>query len=445
MTWYVRTETREFGPLSEQALRAIAATGQIDGRTLVRRSVREEWVSVATVPGILPPAGRVASPPVARAAVPPPEPKPAPKHAPDPPPASAPPELTLALAPDPPSTSAPDSTFVLVPEPRRALSPTPPPTPAPARTLEGLPIPEPGPDIATPWRRFWARWLDVIFGACIVGFVLGTIRPSLYQPGGWGLEHSQLLGWLVTPVVMVLDAVIYAIFGNTLGKMIAGIAVREEHGGGRLAFFVYLKRNFELYFLALGTGFPIIALITLYISFRRVAGDELSSWDLSADSRVIARSVNPVRTWVVAVVYIAMIAVLTQARTFEQHQREQRLAANAGNSRYAEKQLRDAADLVNQRTPRMIDGQTRLDQAEVGAGLVFTYRYTLLNQRSAGLPPENVERFRRQVQQRLHVSICEKHAMDALLRLASAVKYVYRDRDGAEVATVVVTSADCLH
>ena len=56
MTWYVRTANREFGPLSEQALRAIAATGQIDVKTLVRRSVTEEWVSIATVPGILPPA-----------------------------------------------------------------------------------------------------------------------------------------------------------------------------------------------------------------------------------------------------------------------------------------------------------------------------------------------------------------------------------------------------
>jgi hypothetical protein len=92
----------------------------------------------------------------------------------------------------------------------------------------------------------------------------------------------------------------------------------------------------------------------------------------------------------------------------------------------------------------MIDAQTRLDQAEVGAGLVFTYRYTLVNQHSAGLPPENVARFQRQVRQQLHVSVCEKHAMDALLRLASSVKYVYRDRDGVELATVVVTSADCL-
>src|SRR5580692_11335805 len=112
MTWYVRAGNREFGPLSEQALRAIAATGQIDVKTLVRRRVTEEWVSVATVPGILPPAGRV----------PVPRPTPVPR-----------PEPVLELVPDAPRPAS-------VP-PR-----------APALTLEGLPIPEEV-DIATPWRR----------------------------------------------------------------------------------------------------------------------------------------------------------------------------------------------------------------------------------------------------------------------------------------------------
>jgi hypothetical protein len=394
MTWYVRTANREFGPLSEQALRAIAATGQIDVKTLVRRSVTEEWVSVATVPGILPPASRVAAP--------------------------------LALLPDAP----------------RTVAPTPPP--APALTLEGLPIPVEI-DIATPWRRFWARWLDVILGACLVGFMLGTVRPSFFSPGGFGAAHSQLFGWLVTPIVMLLDAVIYALFGNTAGKAIAGIAVRDESSGGRLPFLVYLKRNFELYFLGLGTAFPIASLFTLYASFRKADRDELLSWDLSADSRVIARSVNPVRTWVVAVVYIGLVAGLTQLRTFEQRVFAQRQATNADHGKFAEKQLQEAADSLNQNAPRMIDAQTRLDRVELGAGLVFTYEYTLVNQRMAGLAPENLEQFQRQLRQRLNKLACEEHKLDSLLRLATAVKYVYRDRDGAAVATAVMTSAECLH
>jgi uncharacterized RDD family membrane protein YckC len=417
MTWYVRTANREFGPLSEQALRAIAATGQIDVKTLVRRSVTEEWVSVATVPGILPPASRVVVPPAPRPAL---RPESVPRT-----------EAPLALLPDPPRAVA------------AALRPPSAP-PAPGLTLEGLPIPVEI-DTATPWRRFWARWLDVILGACLVGFMLGTVRPSFYQPGGFGAAHSQLFGWLVMPIVMLLDAVIYALFGNTAGKAIAGIAVRDDRDGERLPFFVYLKRNFEVYFLGLGTAFPIASLFTLYISFRKADRDEPLSWDLSADSRVIARSVNPVRTWVVAVVYIALVAGLTQLRTFEQRVFAQRQASNADHGKFAEKQLQEAADSLNQNAPRMIDAQTRLDRVELGAGLVFTYEYTLLNQRIAGLAPQNLERFQRQIRQRLNKLACEEHKLDSLLRLATAVKYVYRDRDGATVATTVMTAADCLH
>jgi hypothetical protein len=153
--------------------------------------------------------------------------------------------------------------------------------------------------------------------------------------------------------------------------------------------------------------------------------------------------VNPVRTWVVAVVYIALVAGLTQLRTFEQRVFAQRQASNADHGKFAEKQLQEAADSLNQNAPRMIDPQTRLDRVELGAGLVFTYEYTLLNQRAAGFAPDNLERFQRQLRQRLNKMACEDHKLDGLLRLATAVKYVYRDRDGSTVATAVLRSADC--
>jgi hypothetical protein len=91
----------------------------------------------------------------------------------------------------------------------------------------------------------------------------------------------------------------------------------------------------------------------------------------------------------------------------------------------------------------MIDAQTRLDRAEVGAGLVFTYEYTLVNQHIARLPLDDLARFQRQIRQGLNKLACEEHKLDGLLRLATAVKYVYRDRDGTTVATAVMTSADC--
>jgi hypothetical protein len=123
--------------------------------------------------------------------------------------------------------------------------------------------------------------------------------------------------------------------------------------------------------------------------------------------------------------------------------RNWRSAQKENHGKFAEKQLQEAADSLNQNAPRMIDAQTRLDRVDVGAGLVFTYEYTLMNQRVAALAPDNLERFQRQIQQRLNKLACEEHKLDGLLRLANAVKYVYHDRDGADVTTAVITSAGC--
>jgi uncharacterized RDD family membrane protein YckC len=246
MSWYVRNGGREIGPISEQTLRAMSATGQLDVATLVRRSDSAQWLAVTAVPAIVPPPGA----------------------------APLPQRLALRAGPAPQQGA-----------------------------LEEVAHDE---DIATPWRRLWARLLDVFLCIYLLGFVLGAVRPSLFQSGGTEAAHQQLIAWLLMPVVMVLDSIIYAMFGNTLGKAIAGIAVRRERGG-RLPLFTYLKRNFELYFFGLGTLFPLITLVTLIGSFRRAERDELMSWDLSADSRVVARSTNPARTWIVALVYIVLV------------------------------------------------------------------------------------------------------------------------------------------
>jgi uncharacterized RDD family membrane protein YckC len=263
MSWYVRTGGREIGPISEQTLRAMSATGQLDVATLVRRSDSTQWLAVAAVPAILPPPGAA-------------------------------------------------------PLPRRL------PTPTVEAVADEV-------DIATPWRRLWARMLDVFLCIYLLGFVLGAVRPSLFQSGG-GAAHQQLIAWLLMPVVMVLDSLIYALFGNTLGKAIAGTAVRAERGG-RLPFLPYLKRNFELYFFGLGTMLPIITLVTLIGSFRRADRGELMSWDLSADSRVVARSVNPVRTWIVALVYIALVGGVWYSQLLEQTKLLRQQAQSQGDWR----------------------------------------------------------------------------------------------------------------
>jgi uncharacterized RDD family membrane protein YckC len=155
-------------------------------------------------------------------------------------------------------------------------------------------------DGATPWRRFWSRQLDLLFGGLLVTLPLGLLWPSLFDPDGpmSGRIGARMLGWLTLPAVMVLDAVMYSVFGNTLGKKIGGIKVVGTNDAP-VRFREYVRRNFGVYWSGLGTGFPLISLIALLRSYERAKHDERLPWDASVGTRVVAVSKRPVRTWVV--------------------------------------------------------------------------------------------------------------------------------------------------
>ena len=198
MSWYVRTAEREIGPLSEEALRAIAATGQIGADALVCRSGTAEWTTAEA-------AGLLLFPP--------------------------------QTAPFQPSVSEIAGQ----------------PVESPAHQSNDDPGSE---TIATPWRRFWARLLDLLLGSVLIGLIVGALRPSLVA------EHEALLNLLAIPGALLIDGLVYAAFGTTPGKAVAGIRVVVDGSGQRLTLRVYLKRNFEVYLFGIGLGIPIISLIT---------------------------------------------------------------------------------------------------------------------------------------------------------------------------------------
>jgi hypothetical protein len=175
-----------------------------------------------------------------------------------------------------------------------------PAAPAPA-------LPEPAftqrADGATPWRRYWSRQLDLLFGGLLVAFPFGLLWPSLFDADGplSGRIGARMFGWLALPAVMVLDAMMYSVFGNTLGKKIGGIKVVGTNDAP-VRFRAYLRRNFGVYWSGLGTGFPLISLITLVRSYDRAVSHERLPWDAAVGTRVVEVSKSPARTWVVGTV-----------------------------------------------------------------------------------------------------------------------------------------------
>lgn len=144
----------------------------------------------------------------------------------------------------------------------------------PAQDAQVLPSTEAGPSTetrdpltylpGTRWPRFFARhfdlWLEglLIYGLCLVA--------SLYSASfaRWldGLYAMPVCAILYLPSAMIMDAMLYAIFGNTLGKALLGLKVETEDGK-RLRVSQYLRRNFSLWVEGFSIGIPLLSLYTM--------------------------------------------------------------------------------------------------------------------------------------------------------------------------------------
>jgi uncharacterized RDD family membrane protein YckC len=265
MQWYAKIRERQIGPMSEDALRAMAGSGQIGCTTLLWRPGLKEWIAADQVPGVI----------------------------------------------TPPDSNTPPPSIARLPSegernPQRAV----PASPETAETISAVPRPI-SMNLAVPWQRFWARLLDNLIWVTGLSFLLGMLWPSLFQDGGFFAAKGAetLLAWFLLPFAMALDAIAFTVFGNTFGKWVAGIKILTLRGE-RLPFQEYLKRNFGVYGFGLGTGFPLVSLFTLISSYDRAKKGEIMSWDEAAGTRSFALSTNRGRLWLAAGLYIVLVMLL---------------------------------------------------------------------------------------------------------------------------------------
>lgn len=148
------------------------------------------------------------------------------------------------------------------------------------------------------------------------------------------------------------------------------------------------------------------------------------------------------RIWLAAGIYLAGV---TAVIAFAMHQRrdETREAATGTPASVLRQELAQAANSVNARSPRMIDKITRLDGAHSGPGPLFTYEYTLTNISARLLTPKSLDEVRWRLSADVRQAVCGGSGLQPVLRAGVITRIHYRDRDGQDLVTVRVSSADC--
>ena len=130
------------------------------------------------------------------------------------------------------------------------------------------------PMVAFPWRRFFARWLDLfLYGVLWSAFGMLVLR---FNPPG-GVFFSLLGSYLNYGTMLVVEPLLLSTWGYTPGKWIFGLQVLDENGG-KITWTDALARTWGVFAKGEGFGIPIYNLYRYYKSYRACVDCETLPW-----------------------------------------------------------------------------------------------------------------------------------------------------------------------
>ncbi|WP_312283932.1 GYF domain-containing protein [Candidatus Igneacidithiobacillus taiwanensis] len=194
-----------------------------------------------------------------------------------------------------------------IPDLHEVVKTVPPELPKPTAREHLIALP-----LAGPWRRFFARFVDlwvIAFPTALVaGFALSWFSLAfglwIQRPGS-----EYVFGWLLLPLVLLIEAGMVALFGTTLGKALLGVTVTTV-GAQRPTAGQYLQRQLGVYWYGLGTGFPIVSLFTMARQYGRLKAGRQAGYD-EGKFHVKARKLSALRAFSAAVVVVGLFFVNT--------------------------------------------------------------------------------------------------------------------------------------
>jgi uncharacterized RDD family membrane protein YckC len=167
-------------------------------------------------------------------------------------------------------------------------------------------------NLATAWPRFFARFFDLWWEGLLLSIMVLAFL-GWYWPGATAWIKEPGSGWLFAflcaPVVLILDGVLYAIFGNTPGKLLLGLRVATVDGR-HLSLVQYLNRNASMWVSGLAFGVPVVNLFTLVNQRDRLGRGEQTSYDKATGFRVYAKPTGVFRKATFGIAFIGLLAVI---------------------------------------------------------------------------------------------------------------------------------------
>lgn len=171
-----------------------------------------------------------------------------------------------------------------------------------------------------PWVRFWARIFDVYVFTSVVFAAMLIVAPQL---------HAKLNEWVILIVLgfmwLFVESLLLSTVQTTPGKWLLKTKIALV-SAAPISYAQALSRSLNVWLRGFGAGIPIVSIIAMIISNRRLITDGLTSWDRDGRFSVSHERIGIPRVLVTIVCAIVVsvlcsIAVPPECRSISSHDR----------------------------------------------------------------------------------------------------------------------------
>jgi hypothetical protein len=170
-----------------------------------------------------------------------------------------------------------------------------------------------------PWRRFWARQVDLTLGALLVDGMIKAAGLSRTLAEPWPL----LTGTWVTCVLF--ESLWIHWFATTPGKWLLRLVVTDS-AGRRPSLGRALGRTILVWVRGLAMLIPIVSLGTMIWAHRTLMRRGMTSWDRDLQTEVHHRPSGPFR-WSAAAVILGIYFIYSFSVAYQRLEEQRRLQA----------------------------------------------------------------------------------------------------------------------
>lgn len=153
-----------------------------------------------------------------------------------------------------------------------------------------------------PWVRFWARMLDIYVFNLGVGIILWFIAPQF-------LKDKISVCWVLFFAWIFVEAIMLSSFHTTPGKWLFKIKLTPT-SEGQISFSQALSRSVQVWWLGLGTGLPIVSLITLINAYVNFTSKGITSWDRRVNFTVSYEEIGVLRSLAAVLFFIVSFSII---------------------------------------------------------------------------------------------------------------------------------------